>query len=78
ADIEQALGLAGPESRYIAGGTNLLDLMKENVARPRRLIDITGLPLRDIRRTPTGGLLVGALVSNAELAWNPAVEADYP
>ncbi|HFK1914399.1 TPA: hypothetical protein ACLEU3_005363, partial [Pseudomonas aeruginosa] len=33
ADIEQALGLAGPESRYIAGGTNLLDLMKENVAR---------------------------------------------
>ncbi|WP_410971462.1 FAD binding domain-containing protein, partial [Salmonella sp. SAL4453] len=53
-------------------------LMKENVARPRRLIDITGLPLRDIRRTPTGGLLVGALVSNAELAWNPAVEADYP
>jgi len=76
--IEQALQLAGPTARFIAGGTNLLDLMKENVARPERIIDITGLPLREITATADGGLLIGALVSNADLAWHPAIERDYP
>src|SRR5690606_15515763 len=49
--IEEALALAGPDSRYIAGGTNLLDLMKENVLQPRQLIDINRLPLRAIEET---------------------------
>lgn len=76
--IEQALELAGPDSRYIAGGTNLLDLMKENVLHPGRLIDINGLPLRMIEPTADGGLRIGALVSNADLAWHPQIELRYP
>lgn len=77
-DIAQAVNLAGPASRFIAGGTNLLDLMKENVARPEHLIDITGLPLKDVRATDSGGLMIGALVSNADLAWHPLIERDFP
>jgi len=77
-DVSQAISLAGAASRFIAGGTNLLDLMKENIARPEHLIDITGLPLRDVRETANGGLLIGALVSNADLAWHPLVEQRYP
>lgn len=77
-DIDSALKLAGPDARFIAGGTNLLDLMKENVTQPRRLIDITGLPLREVSATDTGGLLIGALVGNAELAWHPSIESGYP
>ncbi|WP_217477711.1 FAD binding domain-containing protein [Stutzerimonas stutzeri] len=76
--VEEAIGRFRPDSRYIAGGTNLLDLMKENVTRPSQLIDITQLPLADIEETPDGGLRIGALVSNAELAWHPLVEARYP
>lgn len=70
-DVQEAVHLAGPNTRFIAGGTNLLDLMKENITRPERLIDITGLPLRDVRETAAGGLMIGALVSNADLAWHP-------
>ena len=76
--IEEALALAGPDSRYIAGGTNLLDLMKENVLHPRQLIDINSLPLHAIEETPGGGLMIGALVSNADLAWHPQIEQRYP
>jgi xanthine dehydrogenase YagS FAD-binding subunit len=78
AAIDEAVRLAGPSARFIAGGTNLLDLMKENVARPERLIDITGLPLRGIQATAEGGLRIGALVSNADLAWDPRIEQRYP
>lgn len=78
ADVSQALSLVGPASRFIAGGTNLLDLMKENIARPEHLIDITGLPLKEVRETADGGLLIGALVSNADLAWHPLIESRYP
>ncbi|WP_028693984.1 FAD binding domain-containing protein [Pseudomonas cremoricolorata] len=77
-DVAGALQLAGPDSHFIAGGTNLLDLMKENVAQPQRLIDITGLPLREVTATASGGLSIGALVGNAELARHPRIEADYP
>jgi xanthine dehydrogenase YagS FAD-binding subunit len=77
-DIAQAVSLTGPTSRFIAGGTNLLDLMKENVARPEHLIDITGLPMKDVRATDSGGVMIGALVSNADLAWHPLIERDYP
>ncbi|MEE4133902.1 FAD binding domain-containing protein [Pseudomonas viridiflava] len=78
ADIRAAIDLSGPATRFIAGGTNLLDLMKENVARPEHLIDINDLPLKDVTETASGGLMIGALVSNADLAWHPLVEQRYP
>jgi xanthine dehydrogenase YagS FAD-binding subunit len=78
AAVDEALRLAGPNARFIAGGTNLLDLMKENITRPERLIDITGLPLRGIEATASGGLRIGALVSNADLAWDAQIEQRYP
>jgi xanthine dehydrogenase YagS FAD-binding subunit len=76
--VQDAVHLAGPASRFIAGGTNLLDLMKENVTRPEHLIDITGLPLREVAETADGGVLIGALVNNADLAWHPLIEQRYP
>jgi len=63
---------------FIAGGTNLIDLMKENVSRPSRLIDITRLPLNRIEERPDGGLRLGALVTNADTAYNEQVERRYP
>ncbi|MGN2438564.1 FAD binding domain-containing protein [Pseudomonas syringae] len=77
-DVSAAVNLSGPATRFIAGGTNLLDLMKENVTQPEHLIDITGLPLRDVSETASGGLMIGALVSNADLAYHPLIEARYP
>ncbi|MBA1192205.1 MAG: FAD-binding molybdopterin dehydrogenase [Pseudomonas sp.] len=77
--IEHAVRLADANSRYIAGGTNLVDLMKENVERPERLVDINGLDaLRGVRETAAGGVWVGALESNADLAWHPLIEQRYP
>src|SRR5882757_2616247 len=69
---------ADPSAKFIAGGTNLIDLMKENVARPSRLIDITRLPLDKIEETTVGGLKIGALVPNSDLAWHPLIEQRYP
>jgi xanthine dehydrogenase YagS FAD-binding subunit len=69
---------ADPAAKFIAGGTNLIDLMKENVARPSRLIDITHLPLRKVEATRDGGLRIGALVPNSDLAYHPQIEARYP
>lgn len=78
AAIDEAVRLAGPDSLFIAGGTNLVDLMKENLVRPKRLIDINALPLREVTATADGGLRIGALVGNAELAWHPEIERRYP
>ncbi len=69
---------ARPEARFIAGGTNLLDLMKINVERPRHIIDISALPLRTVDETDEGGLRIGALVTNAELSAHPLVRSRYP
>ena len=69
---------ADPAAKFIAGGTNLIDLMKENVARPSRLIDITHLPLKTVEETADGGLRIGALVPNSDLAYHPQIEARYP
>lgn len=66
------------EARFIAGGTNLIDLMKENVTRPSRLIDINRLPLNKIEDTPDGGLRLGALVTNADTAYHDKIEKRYP
>ncbi|RSS56920.1 xanthine dehydrogenase family protein subunit M [Streptomyces sp. WAC01280] len=70
-----AAGAAG--GRYIAGGTTLVDLMRETVERPSRVVDINGLPYRDIDVSPDG-LRVGSLVRMSELAAHPAVRAQYP
>src|SRR5690349_11948727 len=69
---------ANPGARFIAGGTNLLDLMKVNVLSPERLVDISRLPLTRIERTSDGGLRLGALATNAETAYHPEVEKRYP
>lgn len=80
ADVaEAAREAAAPAAKVIAGGTNLVDLMKYNVERPERLVDINRLPgLRDVAETADGGLRIGALVTNTELALHPRVERDYP
>jgi xanthine dehydrogenase YagS FAD-binding subunit len=69
---------ADPAAKFIAGGTNLIDLMKEDVERPSRLIDISRLPLKAVEETADGGLRIGALVPNSELAYHPLVAARYP
>lgn len=78
-DMRSALSAADqrPEARYIAGGTNLLDLMKIGIETPRHLIDVNALDLRNIDLTEEGGLRIGALVSNAELAAHPLVRGRY-
>ena len=67
-----------PAAKFIAGGTNLLDLMKGNIERPTRLIDISRLPLAKIEETEAGGLRIGAMVPNSDLAWHPLIEQRYP
>jgi xanthine dehydrogenase YagS FAD-binding subunit len=69
---------ADPAAKFIAGGTNLIDLMKSGVGRPTRLIDITRLPLKAVEATDDGGLRIGALVPNADLAYHPVVNQRYP
>src|SRR5262245_18314536 len=69
---------ADPGAQFIAGGTIRIDLMKENVARPSRLIDIIHLPLNKIEETQHGGSRIGALVPNSDLAYHPRIEARFP
>jgi xanthine dehydrogenase YagS FAD-binding subunit len=64
-------------ARFIAGGTNLLDLMKLEIETPTHLIDVNGLALDKIEATPDGGLRIGALVRNTDLATDPRVRRDY-
>ncbi|MBD8682493.1 FAD binding domain-containing protein [Pseudomonas sp. CFBP 13719] len=71
----QAANTSG--AMFIAGGTNLLDLMKLEIETPFSLIDLSGLSLDRIEPTPEGGLKIGALVRNTELATDPRVRKDY-
>jgi len=66
-----------PDAKFIAGGTNLLDLMKLEIETPAHLIDVNGLALDKIEATPEGGLRIGALVRNTDLAADPRVRRDY-
>ncbi|MDB5406475.1 MAG: coxM [Rhodospirillales bacterium] len=77
ASPEAATAAAKAGGRIIAGGTNLLDLMKLQVETPSQLIDINRLPLDKIEETPEGGLRVGALVRNSDLAADPRVRRHY-
>jgi xanthine dehydrogenase YagS FAD-binding subunit len=66
-----------PETRFIAGGTNLLDLMKLEIETPAHLVDLNRLALKTIEPTTEGGLRIGAMVSNTQLAANERVRRDY-
>jgi xanthine dehydrogenase YagS FAD-binding subunit len=66
-----------PGAKFIAGGTNLLDLMKLQIETPQHLIDVNGLGLDKITPTSDGGLRVGALVRNTDLAADARVRKDY-
>ncbi|MBP2290815.1 FAD binding domain-containing protein [Azospirillum rugosum] len=66
-----------PGAKFIAGGTNLLDLMKLEIETPAHLIDVNGLDLDGVDPTPDGGLRIGALVRNTDLAADPRVRRDY-
>ena len=77
-EIRTALQAGSDGGRYIAGGTTLVDLMRETVERPGKLVDISALPLREIVATRGGGLRIGALTRMAEVAAHPTVRALYP
>ncbi|TCL63236.1 xanthine dehydrogenase family protein subunit M [Rhizobium sp. BK251] len=68
---------SNPEAMFIAGGTNLLDLMKLEIEAPAHLVDVNGLGLDKIEITPGGGLRIGALVTNTDLAAHEVVRRDY-
>ncbi|WP_327725410.1 xanthine dehydrogenase family protein subunit M [Streptomyces europaeiscabiei] len=77
-DTREALNAGRSGGRYIAGGTTLVDLMRETVERPDALVDISDLPLREVTVTGRGGLRIGALVRMAEAAAHPKVRTLYP
>lgn len=85
ADSAQAIATAakattaqqGAEIRFIGGGTTLIDLMKLNVEQPQTLVDINRLPLDKIETLPDGGLTIGAVVRNSDLAFHPLVKKNY-
>src|SRR5690348_3203708 len=78
-DARTAAALGGERgTRFLAGGTTLVDLMKLDVEQPTRLVDITALPLADIRPLPDGGLRIGAMARNSDVAHHEVVRARYP
>ncbi|MET9518317.1 xanthine dehydrogenase family protein subunit M [Streptomyces sp. NPDC002994] len=76
-DTREAVNAGQRGGRYIAGGTTLVDLMRETVERPETLVDIDALPLREVTVTEHGGLRIGALVRMAEAAAHPKVRIAY-
>ncbi len=79
-DVEGAVrAVAGnPDARFLAGGTNLLDLMKLEIERPTHLVDVGRLPLSAIEATAEGGLRIGAMATNSQVAADAQVRALYP
>ncbi|MBA3913961.1 MAG: xanthine dehydrogenase family protein subunit M [Acidobacteriales bacterium] len=77
-EVAGAVGAVTPTSKFIAGGTTLVDLMKLNVERPAILLDINGLPLDQVEKSGDGGLRIGAMVRNSDLAHHPLVQQQYP
>ena len=79
ADAESAVRSgAEPGAKVLGGGTNLVDLMREDIELPETLVDVTGLPFDTIDDLPGGGLRIGALVRNSTLAADPRVRTRYP
>lgn len=77
-DQMDAIRLIESDGKFIAGGTNLVDLMKEGVATPSQLVDIQRLPLTTITANRSGGITLGALAKNTETANHPLVRSQYP
>ena len=78
-DLDEAVTeLARPGTKAVAGGTNLIDLMKGEVETPRRLVDVTALPLAAIEARPDGGLRLGSLARNSDVASHALVRSHYP
>src|ERR1700740_2836543 len=75
---ENSTAQPGTQVRFVGGGTTLIDLMKLNVERPQKVIDINGLPLDKVEVLPDGSLKIGAVVRNSDLAHHAAVVRDYP
>jgi xanthine dehydrogenase YagS FAD-binding subunit len=69
---------SAPGVKFIAGGTNLIDLMKLDIEKPQSLIDVNGLDLKTITILPNGTIRIGALVSNSTLAWHPEIQRRFP
>jgi xanthine dehydrogenase YagS FAD-binding subunit len=80
ASVEGAVrAVAGaPNAKFIGGGTNLLDLMKLEIERPAHLVDVSRLPLAQVTDTDDGGLHIGAMATNTQVAADPRVRARYP
>lgn len=78
-DVAGAIALAGatPDTKYLGGGTNLVDLMRETIERPAALVDVTGLS-REIMVGADGGVVIGAGVTNTALAADRTIRANYP
>jgi xanthine dehydrogenase YagS FAD-binding subunit len=75
---EAIQSLNRPDTRALAGGTNLVDLMKYNVARPSHVVDINRLPLKEIENLPDGSFKIGALVTNSDVAWHDGIRDSLP
>jgi xanthine dehydrogenase YagS FAD-binding subunit len=79
AHVRDALALVADDgARFLGGGTNLVDLMKDGIETPTRLVDVRRLPLDGIRETSGGGLTIGATTTNSDLAAHPEVRRRYP
>ncbi|MFB6777198.1 FAD binding domain-containing protein [Streptomyces sp. NPDC056352] len=79
AHVRDALALVTDDgARFLGGGTNLVDLMKDGIETPTRLVDVRRLPLDGIRETSDGGLTIGATTTNSDLAAHPEVRRRYP
>jgi xanthine dehydrogenase YagS FAD-binding subunit len=78
-DIESAIGAGSATGvKFVAGGTTLIDLMKLYVEQPTTVVDINSLPLDKLERTADGGLQIGAMVRNSDLAHDATVQQEYP
>jgi len=69
---------ANPQAKFLAGGTNIIDLMKEDIERPNELVDLTRLKLAEIKAARDGGVSIGALAKNTDTANHPFVRQNYP
>ena len=79
-DVTATSGLltANPKAKILAGGTNILDLMKEDVERPEELVDITNINLTEIKNRSGGGVSIGAIAKNTDTANHPLIRENFP
>ena len=78
ADAAARAVAANPNAKFLAGGTNILDLMKEDVERPNELVDLTRLKLAEITASRNGGVSIGAMAKNTDTANHPLIRKNYP